>query len=76
MSNANAAPAMQRFAEATEPKYFVHYKVQMDPAGKDIRVMVAGPYSERGVLDQRRDIATYEGVTDAYVSTDPQPVGA
>jgi hypothetical protein len=30
--------------------------------------LVAGPYSESEVLDQRRDIASYANVVDAYVS--------
>lgn len=56
-------------------QYYVHYKVQMDPAGKDIRAMTAGPYSEDEVLKQRLDIAGYAGVTDAYVSADAKPIG-
>lgn len=46
--------------------YFVHYTVTNPPYASGDHV--AGPYSESEVLDERRDIATYTGVTDAYVS--------
>lgn len=51
--------------------YFVHYTVTNPPekvGPPHWQHCVAGPYSESEVLDERRDIATYTGVTDAYVS--------
>lgn len=58
-------------------KYFIHYTVNAHgttlTAKRDaLRVggqhCVAGPYSEAEVLDQRRDIATYMGVSNVYIS--------
>lgn len=46
--------------------YFVHYTVTNPP--EKVQHLVAGPYSESEVLDQRRDIATYSGVTNVYIS--------
>lgn len=52
--------------------FYVHYKVAVDPA-KPPQVCTAGPYNEDEVLDQRRDISTYSGVIEAYVSENPKP---
>lgn len=54
--------------------YHVHYTVTNPPG--NVQFLVAGPYSESEVLDQRRDIASYAGVTDAYVSESRERVKA
>lgn len=53
-------------------KWYVHYTVE-NPKGVK-QHLKAGPYSEAEVLDQRRDIATYSGVIDAYVHESDQRV--
>lgn len=54
--------------------FYVHYTVTMPP--KEPQYLVAGPYSESEVLDQRRDIASYAGVSDVYVSEKHERVKA
>jgi hypothetical protein len=51
-------------------EFYVHYTVTMAP--KSPQKCVAGPYKEHEVLDQRRDIAGYGGVTDVYIDEKPE----
>ena len=53
-----------------DKKFYVHYTVvnKGGPAH-----LVAGPYTEDEVVDQRRDIASYAYVENCFVSEDPNP---
>lgn len=46
---------------------YVHYTVDL-PGQTEPKHCVAGPYSEAEVIDQRRDIAGYAGIKNAYIS--------
>ncbi len=45
--------------------YYVHYTVQNNGAPT---ALVAGPYNEDEVIDNRRDIAGYAYVSNCFVS--------
>lgn len=66
MSGAGTHYLMSKL-EAGTACFFVHYTVDL-PGQTEPKNCVAGPYSDAEVLDQRRDIAGYEGVKNAYVS--------
>lgn len=46
---------------------YVHYTVAL-PGQTEPKHCVAGPYSDGEVIDQRRDIAGYEGIKNVYIS--------
>lgn len=47
-------------------QFYVHYTVTL--AHAEPQNCVAGPYSEREVLSQRRDIAGYAGIENVFIS--------
>lgn len=53
----------------TPAEYFVHYTVSAMKMGQPEPMhCVAGPYDTDDVLAQRRDISTYSGIANVFVS--------
>jgi len=50
--------------------FYVHYTVRNNGAPV---ALVAGPYSDRDVIDHRRDMASLAYVSNCFVSQKPKP---